>query len=488
MHLVWTAALAASPDPLADELALGRPELLDLAWPHFEACTGRQLSFEELQVEVVEDLGVYAGQAHRSETRPTIELVPTDRDEAVLLHEAAHLWVDWGPRALEEGMADTLAECVYRRMHGEPEFQLYPRVEMTLPDLLAWTTDEGLDHQAISDRYVASYWLARVLEPLLTPEQRWSRQGLGWPELWEVIGLEGSFEVKDGEPRFYLETGDLYMLALVSSLGPSRSSDFDGDGLDHAAEFALETNPFSWDSDGDGWWDGAQPPEGARPWPTEQACVGLPTEDGELRLTMAGPDYARPATRAVQARAGQAEFLGAAPRRRGWLTVEGPALAPCSDTLPPVQGAWPTRLLDPDGDGLLDPQERELGTDPARYDTDGDGWWDGAQPPEDAIRYEGSGWRCLGTQRWGSREARIGGPDAEQVEAWLTRSVVRRTKVVGLRVKGPAQARAWIEVPELDKPCPELTFTPQVDGCLVTPRRGEPFRVDDCPATPAPRP
>ncbi len=57
--------------------------------------------------------------------------------------------------------------------------------------------------------------------------------------------------------------------------------------------------------------------------------------------------------------------------------------------------------LDQDGDGLLSEQERTLGTDPNRADTDGDGFRDGDElahdPPTDPL--DGSDHPFVG--RWG---------------------------------------------------------------------------------------
>jgi len=57
------------------------------------------------------------------------------------------------------------------------------------------------------------------------------------------------------------------------------------------------------------------------------------------------------------------------------LIAAAPASAQDDDTGP----ADDTITLDPDGDGLIDEQELEIGTDPADPDTDGDGFDDGAE-------------------------------------------------------------------------------------------------------------
>jgi hypothetical protein len=456
MHVLLMSALAA---PLDDELGLGRPELVDLAWPHFAACTSAELTFEELRVQVVDDLGGYAGRTHPSPTRPTIELKPTARDELVLLHELAHLWTEWGPRALNEGLTETLAECVYRRLHDEPTFQTHKLGLEPGLGLLSWDSDDGLEPEAIQARYLSSYRLAKALE-MLPPEQRWSREGYGWPELWALLDQQldlGSGRYgrdEDGHPEIELPPSAMALFPLMVTLLPEMSGDVDGDGLDWGAELALQTEPFVWDSDGDGWWDGAQPPGGVFAPPRASSCLGIPSEDREVSFVAAGPEADKPYRWTVQAKAGLPVVIAATTlHQRIWLTLQGPPLRPCSDR-PARAGTWPMDEVDPDRDGLVEALELEQGTDPARFDTDGDGWWDGAQPPAGATPYTGPGWRCVGLERreWG--EPHQGGPDTDKVQARITREELGRFDLLGVQVEGPAQARVWFTLPEADKPCP----------------------------------
>jgi hypothetical protein len=445
--------------PLDDELGVGRPELADLAWPHFAACTGAEPpSFESLQVEVVEDLGIYAGKAHASESHARLEVVPGIHDEYVLLHELAHLWVDWGPRALDEGLAESLAACVYARMHDEPMSE--PPLDFQMgPHLLSWGSDKGLPPEAVEERYEASYRMALLLGQMLPPEQRWSRQGYGWPELWELLWQRrdrsmARYETDDsGETRLRLPLEYMDVYALVMMLGSE--ADLDGDGLDATAEIAQQTHPLDWDTDGDGWWDGAQPPEGAVALPTEPSCLGIPSEDGEYSWLTGGPEAGTPKRWSTQNRASQTLTLPPSVRTRTWVTHQGPSLRPCSDR-PSQAGSWPMREVDPDGDDLVEILEQEQGTDPAVFDTDGDGWWDGTQPRPGMAPYRGPGWRCVGLRRWGWGEVHVGGDEADKVQASLTHDKWGRYELIGVRTEGPPQARAWLELPRTDKPCPAI--------------------------------
>jgi hypothetical protein len=69
-----------------------------------------------------------------------------------------------------------------------------------------------------------------------------------------------------------------------------------------------------------------------------------------------------------------------------WDALAADAPAPVAELLDADADAWRAALSDPDRDGLTTLHERLLGTDPARWDSDGDGWWDGAVVPEAPAR------------------------------------------------------------------------------------------------------
>lgn len=464
----------ARAEPLTDDLDLGRPELADLAWPAFGACAGGEPpSFERLQFGVVKDLGAYSGATVPDDHFPWIFLLEGQADEMVVLHEIAHLWVDWSPRALNEGLAQTLAECVYQRLHGDASPQAFPRGAPPVEGLVSWEIDAGLSEEAIQARYLASYELAKVLEPLLSPEQRWSRQGYGWPELWEMLweshGLDEG-DLQRGENGWTVDPRSQDLRLLLRSLLPDLGQDLDGDGLDAQTELALDTHPLRWDTDGDGWWDGANPPQGAVVVHGVDTCGGVVITSGDLRYVVDGPDLLVPDQRIVQVQAGQAFVIEGMTRHRVWFLSKDP-LRPCSDTIPPLGGSWPMQRVDPDEDMLVDARERELGTDPTLFDTDGDGWWDGATPPRGAVPFTGSGWRCLGIERWLSGSVSVGGPDAGDVQAWLTKDNFGRRQIFGLRQQGPPQARAWLEIPRPEHACPDLIPLSSDRQCIGVARR-----------------
>lgn len=57
----------------------------------------------------------------------------------------------------------------------------------------------------------------------------------------------------------------------------------------------------------------------------------------------------------------------------------GNVVEPQGMPLPPAQPEQPVASVDSDGDGLTDDQERQLGTDPFRSDSDEDGLFDGEE-------------------------------------------------------------------------------------------------------------
>lgn len=73
------------------------------------------------------------------------------------------------------------------------------------------------------------------------------------------------------------------------------------------------------------------------------------------------------------------------------LEAEGTAARPVLELLGEDVEQQREKLADRDRDGLSELEEEILGTDPDRWDTDSDGWWDGEQPLPDAIPLPVSG-------------------------------------------------------------------------------------------------
>jgi hypothetical protein len=435
-------------------------ELVKRAWAAFGRCTGGEgPQIEHIEILDGENVGIYDGTAVLSDGRLTIRLRDSNPKPFVVLHELAHFWVGWEPRALREGLSDLLAECAYRDIYGEPSFRYLSVNELKAgPDLVAWEDDDELEPFDIMRRYAASYLLARHLEPLLEPRDLWDPQRKGsWAELWELV---------DGSPEIWK--------GLAHRLG---SDDVDEDGLDWDEEALASTDPFRWDTDGDGWWDGAQPPPGATALTGEPSCVGVLAEDGQIRMRTGGPQVVAEQHSGPRP-AGALVFEGGEERLRGWVEWDTAPLEPCGSG-PQVGGGWPMSQVDPDGDGQVETQELAKGTDPYRFDTDGDGWWDGAQPPPGALRYEGPGWVCLGTApRW-VKPVNVGGPQPAGITGQLTvDDGPRRKRVIGLQVRGPEEARAWLSVPLPPSRCPELVPLSPGPVCVGSPRRAQPVQLE----------
>jgi len=157
--------------------------------------------------------------------------------------------------------------------------------------------------------------------------------GIAAPEGYELSEIRGvgdgaSFVVDETNPDAAINV----IFVPASGASENDDADTDGDGLSDERETRIGADPANPDSDGDGFADGVEVQAGSNPLIPENVAPG---NDG----TGNEPAPADPASP--------------------------------PDTTSPV--------TDSDGDGLLDSQEAELGTDPAATDTDGDGLSDAAE-------------------------------------------------------------------------------------------------------------
>ncbi len=162
-------------------------------------------------------------------------------------------------------------------------------------------------------------------------------EGIAAPEgyvLSEIRGVgEGaSFAIDAANRDAVINVIFVPTSGAAENAGAGADADSDGDGLSDEREARIGADPANPDSDGDGFADGAEVQAGSNPLIPENTA---PSDDGSA-IAPAPPDPASP-----------------------------------PDTTIPVR--------DSDGDGLLDSQEAELGTDPAATDTDGDGLSDAAE-------------------------------------------------------------------------------------------------------------
>ena len=153
------------------------------------------------------------------------------------------------------------------------------------------------------------------------------------------------------------------------------ASDQDGDGLTCYEEFSIYgTDPLVYDTDGDTDGDGWEVANGKNPFVPDHAYLG----DGMGAGSAHGTD---PLDSDGDGLSDDAEYNVYGTGRYtndtdgdGWL--DGEEVYRGTNPLVPASAVGP--YGDTDGDGIADIAERDLyGTDPTRYDTDGDGASDG---------------------------------------------------------------------------------------------------------------
>lgn len=284
--LLVNAALAA-PQFVADDPA--DAALARAAWTAAEACTG--WTPKAHATVVIERRGIqkaYLGMAVSDEAGlKTIQLDPDQGGRDVLVHEVAHAWVKKGPTALVEGRAELLADCMVHRNAGLAPLQWDDGRELTaMPALHTWdsTEDHGptVNPMLRTDAYLGAARLVR-LASLILPERAL------WPEADDVSWADlDALLVKTGP------VGNPLRGVLLADAATQQAalSDRDADGLVDLGEQMFHTDPERFDSDGDGWWDGAAVPVGVKPLPFDgtPVCTGwaLPATGGTVLLRTGG--------------------------------------------------------------------------------------------------------------------------------------------------------------------------------------------------------
>lgn len=278
------AALAvAQPGPVFVAALPEDATLAGRAWRAAITCTGWTAPHHP-QVRIERrTVGAFDGRAHLDgDGLHRIELSGAHPRRS-LLHEIAHAWARRGPAALTEGRADLLADCMARTL-TDPDL-LDPddgRDLAALPDLRRWSnprTHSGSDllDESRADGYLGSARLFRVIDAVVPARQLWPRDGqLRWRDLEGRLLGQG--------PK-----GAIVWDVLEGGVERQREalSDADRDGLPWLAEILLGTDPERWDSDGDGWWDGAsRAPIGAVPLPPDGSvvCSGVAAGKAGARL------------------------------------------------------------------------------------------------------------------------------------------------------------------------------------------------------------
>jgi hypothetical protein len=264
---------AAAPTFMADQVE--DATLAQRAWAAGVACTGWTPPHHP-EVRLVRGPVVdgYLGRAHVDAQGLFRIDLPEDRPRRTLIHEISHAWASRGPAALTEGRADLLADCIATRLPAHDLLDPDPGHDLDhLPDLRKWSHPRGAHTARLADRersdaYLGASRLLRVVSTLVPYRELFPEDGtLRWKDLDRLLDEAG--------PR-----GAIVLDVLAG--GPERQAaaltDRDRDGVPWLAEILGTTDPDRWDSDGDGWWDGAPAaPVGAVPLPPDGSavCSGL---------------------------------------------------------------------------------------------------------------------------------------------------------------------------------------------------------------------
>lgn len=301
---IWGVLTAAAAPRFAGEAA--DVAVARAAWGAAERCTGREGNADrEVEIRQRTIPGGYLGVAH---TRPDGTLFRIDlnaepeRRREVLVHEVAHAWVSQGPIALVEGAAELLSDCMVAHTPGlaTPQFD-DGRDLGALRDLRDWvppgehaTYELGATR---TDSYIGAARLLRVLSLVVPEGALWPAGGLTWEQLDVLLAGAG--------PR-----GATVAAALAGGAATQREAlaDADLDGVPALAEALLGTSDQAFDTDGDGWWDGARqttPADAvAVPLDGSPVCTGFATERGTAVHVYAGGNLRGHRPPRVVARAG----------------------------------------------------------------------------------------------------------------------------------------------------------------------------------------
>jgi len=248
------------------------------AWDAAAVCTGRPgRAHDEVEIRHRTIMGGYLGVAH---TLPDGTLTRIDlnteagRNREVLVHEVAHAWVSEGPIALVEGAAELLADCIVARVPGLAPLQYDDGRPLSgLQDLRGWAAPDAHTTESLgsirTDAYLGAARMMRVAAMVVPRAALWPEDGLTWDGFTALLQGAG--------PR-----AAPLLSALHGGAKTQRDALADGDldGLPRAAEALFGTSDAAFDTDGDGWWDGAADvPEGAVQIPMDgtPVCTGWAT-------------------------------------------------------------------------------------------------------------------------------------------------------------------------------------------------------------------
>jgi hypothetical protein len=278
--MLWFVRAAYASAPVFSAFSPDVAEKARLAWTAAEACTGWEAPHHE-QVEVRQGYvpGGFVGGAWIDGDGLYRVQLGLDNVDRALVHEIAHAWATAGPSALTEGRADLLADCIVTRAPSVAPLDPDPGTSLQqMPDLRRWSASrrDGVDlDTSRSDAYLGAARLMRAVAEVVDRRSLWPTSGLlRWRDFDDLLRNAGA-------------PGTMVLAMLAGGERTQREalSDADGDGEPWLAEVLGGTDPNRWDSDGDGWWDGAAPPSiSAVPLPPDgtPVCAGFSGRPGAM--------------------------------------------------------------------------------------------------------------------------------------------------------------------------------------------------------------
>jgi len=257
-------------------------DLAGQAWDAAEACMGFQAPAHAL-VPIIRKEGDQREPevGHQSDDRGLSRIVlSTNSGPWDIAHLVSHAWFDAGPRALVEGRAYALADCVGKRAEGRlGRWHDDGRAVDQAADLTTWSELDDQEYPETTEgTYKLAWRFARVLQAVLTQDLV-ETDGLDW----ETVGL--ALQAL-GEPGAEIQA----MLDGGVEAQREGLADPDGDGVLSVLERAGGTDPLVFDARlafGETE-PGAHSPLAFRPVPPDQVgtCVpGVPrgTKTADIR-------------------------------------------------------------------------------------------------------------------------------------------------------------------------------------------------------------
>ena len=212
----------------------------------------------------------HSGITHfdRGGTLARIEVQPNAPVANVAYHVAA-AWYPQGAPALRAGRAEVLAMCVADRLPDAIPYIQDDRFDPRhLSSLREWTDETELDDPTTYANTSGARRLFRALTSVLDPQVLMSGELVDWAELDALLTEAGD----PAQPAVAL-------LAAAAADQATGLTDPDHDAMVTLHEQLVGTDPNRWDTDDDGWWDGA--PAGVRtehavPVPRDRTPICLP--------------------------------------------------------------------------------------------------------------------------------------------------------------------------------------------------------------------